>query len=101
MKVDTANHAKHEVVEGAVAAVAGHDKSPDGRFRKWMHALLDIYPRTVRVTAIVAMLACLVGHIPVVHSFMLPLVQLVGVSYASCVFITESIGDDILGSKVD
>ena len=87
--------------EADSAARAGRAHPSDGRILKWTHAILKRYPRTIRVVAAVAALACLVGHLPVVHSFLLPLVQFVGTSYASCVVITESIGENILSSKAN
>ena len=59
------------------------------RIVKWIFSLLDRYPSTVAAALVMAALAFIAAHIPVLRYVLLPIVQCVAVGLVGLIFILE------------
>ena len=61
------------------------------RIIKWIFSLLARYPSTVTAAVVMAALAFIAAHIPVIHYVLLPIVQCVAVGLVGLIFIFECV----------
>lgn len=61
------------------------------RIVKWIFSLLDRYPSTVAAALVMAALAFIAAHIPVLRYVLLPIVQCVAVGLVGLIFILECV----------
>ena len=61
------------------------------RIVKWIFSLLDRYPSTVSAALVMAALAFVAAHIPLLHYVLLPIVQVAAVGLVGLVFLSESV----------
>lgn len=61
------------------------------RIVKWIFSLLDRYPSTVSAALVMAALAYIAAHVPVLRYVLLPIVQVVAVGLVGFIFISECV----------
>ncbi len=61
------------------------------RIVKWIFSLLDRYPSTVSAALVMAVLAYIAAHVPVLRYVLLPIVQVVAVGLVGFIFISECV----------
>jgi xanthosine utilization system XapX-like protein len=67
------------------------------RIVKWIFSLLNRYPSTVAAALVMAALAYIAAHIPVLRYVLLPIVQGVAVVLVGLIFCLESVrGVDVV-----
>lgn len=78
----------HRIV-GMVREIGGKAVPIGKRIIKWLFSVIERYPKTFKAAVIMAALAFLVAHIPIVHYLLLPIVQVVAVCVIGYIFISE------------
>ena len=63
------------------------------RVIKWIFSLLERHPATVKAMLVMAAIAFLVAHVPLLHYVLLPLVQIAAVWVISYAFISETVAN--------
>ena len=79
----------HQIVQ-ITHEIGGKAVKIGRRVVKWIFTMLERFPRTAKMLVIMAALAFLVAHIPLLHYVLLPIVQIAGVFIVGKVFLSEN-----------